>query len=70
VHQSHLVNKEYISSFSKKEGFNLLFRKWRNYSCFKKQKRGTSEAVGVLIFHFFLTLLNLENLSAKNKFVF
>jgi two-component system LytT family response regulator len=24
VHQSHLVNKEYISSFSKKEGFNLL----------------------------------------------
>jgi DNA-binding LytR/AlgR family response regulator len=48
VHQSHLVNKEYISSFSKKEGFNLLFRKWRNYTCFKKQKRGSGEGVRVL----------------------
>ena len=48
VHQSHLVNKEYISSFSKKEGFNLLFRKWRNYTCFKKQKRSSSKRIGVL----------------------
>jgi two-component system LytT family response regulator len=46
VHQSHLVNKEYISSFSKKEGFNLLLENGEIIPVSKNKKEEVVKELG------------------------
>ncbi len=46
VHQSHLVNKEYISSFSKKEGFNLVLENGEIIPVSKNKKEEVVKELG------------------------